>query len=183
MANLFGPEKRDALRGNEHTREYIQSSVLAQLDFALTRIGVEIDKIAEKDFNRFEEPRDITLYHRLLVDLQEQTEILDLQLQRVECTYVCVSLEESSMFRQYSKDVCLLHRRAAALRRRSDLSYRCLVQKKNRERGASCGDPFSLDYDRNMPLWSQFANQIQKIFSCTQPRKEVARKCTLDLLG
>lgn len=192
---IFPAEKRLALMQRygdaEERRSYIKGHTLQAFESSLQRLNQELDRFDEKDLEGMVDMRDLTLFHRVVLDLQEQCELLDLSMQRTEQTYVPESPIDVAVFRDFSRRIAMTFERAFLRREMAEALY------KSRRAAASgrgvagalllggtgaefCLDPASVVEQLagesgadagKAPVLSHLVGALQKIFSCTMPRK------------
>lgn len=181
---IFSTEKRAALLQKydcrrEDARNYLNNYSIPQLENTLQRVNIELEKLEQTDLNTMQSARDITLHHRMILDLQEQCELLDLSAQRIEATFVPEKLSDMDMFRDLSFRICHAFDRAFDRREKTEMLYKKLAKEKRKNEKGACASTDDLtmalenglDLKNAGPMLSSFAMTLQKIFSCTQPRK------------
>lgn len=196
---IFPAEKRQALMVKYadagDRRVYLKTHTLPQIETALQRLNLELDRFDEKDLSELSgNPRDLTLFHRVVLDLQEQCELLDLSMQRIELTYSPESAADMAVFRDFSRRVASTFERAFLRRELAESIYRARRAASPGVFGGGIGfggggfgqngsefclDPAAVvdelrsaaEVGEKAPVLSSIVGTLQKIFSCTLPRK------------
>lgn len=130
---LTPPQVVTKFGGNrQQIQSYLKLHVLPQVENALQRINIELSRLEERgDLAELTKPKHVTLHHRMVLDLYEQCELLDLSVQRVESTYVPVSRQDLEYFRRLSFRVCSNFERAFVCREVAEERYQEILRQRD----------------------------------------------------
>ncbi|CAD7946528.1 unnamed protein product [Amoebophrya sp. A25] len=168
---VFPPEKRaEVLQRCEHigeVRNFLDSNVLPKVSVTISRLRTELQAIVSERTRHLEliaqqrensidhEPHQMEddIYRSMVVDVVDQVATLDITLQRIEATFVPESSADRGRLREVSYVIASLYRDA-----RKVLSTLAPPQPRQ-------------EPEKPKNMFASLASHLQKVFSCTEPRK------------